>query len=440
MFYSRQFDTSCPVLLAVSGGGDSLALLQAAANLKSKSTHSFHVVTVDHALRPEAADEARFVGSVCAELGLPHQTLKLRWEDGIKVSQARARGERYRALCAEARKIGASLILTGHTLDDQLETVFMRLSSGSDLWGLAGMADISPVPTWPEGHGLQIGRPFLSLSGSTLRDSLRATGRSWVEDPSNQQDRFERVRTRRILSGQPQLRRQLLDICLASATQREEQCHRLQNWMTSHLDWLMGGAVRFEYTALKGLSDGDLLRIIQTLLICVSGQTRGADLSKVETLLDRLNAGEGGTLGGCVVALENQHVLITAEQPNDGPGQIVNLDRAFVWAGRILLSGESGSNRTAQWASFSERTVSSHLRALDLPDFAIRRTLPVILSRDGEVEACPHLQADSGYTVSDLGKERACTLVSHVTEFFRKENGIGESFSAQSSTMLQTDE
>ncbi|MCP1539352.1 tRNA lysidine(34) synthetase TilS [Methylorubrum extorquens] len=180
-----------PALLAVSGGPDSTALMHAAARA---GRDRFRVATVDHALRPGSADEALGVGRLAAELGLVHTILT--WDaprHGSRI-QASARGARYKLLTDHAARIGAGLILTAHTLDDQAETVLMRLIAGSGPSGLAGMRDERPLAP-----GIRLVRPFLSLSKADLVAYCEMHRLPFLRDPSNTDERFTRARLRRLL-------------------------------------------------------------------------------------------------------------------------------------------------------------------------------------------------------------------------------------------------
>ncbi|GJE28402.1 tRNA lysidine(34) synthetase TilS [Methylobacterium organophilum] len=186
------FLTTRTILLAVSGGPDSTALLQAAA--RHRGTAELHVATVDHRLRPEAAAEAAAVGRLAASLGLPHRVLV--WEDPPEGGglQAAARAARYRLLFAQAAAIGADLVLTAHTRDDQAETVLMRLLAGSGPAGLAGMA-----PLRAAGEGIGLGRPFLGIAKADLVAYCEAWALPFLRDPSNSDPRFGRARLRALM-------------------------------------------------------------------------------------------------------------------------------------------------------------------------------------------------------------------------------------------------
>ena len=176
-----------PLLLAVSGGPDSTALMHAAASWPDAPP--LLVATVDHGLRPESRAEAEGVAAQAAMLGLPHVVLA--WGDPPpRVSQRAAREARYRLLAEHAAAIGAVRVATAHTLDDQVETVLMRLAAGSGLSGLGGMEPVSQRGT------LRHLRPFLGFRKVELVATCRARGWSFVEDPTNRDPRYARPRWR----------------------------------------------------------------------------------------------------------------------------------------------------------------------------------------------------------------------------------------------------
>ncbi len=181
-----------PLGVAVSGGSDSLGLLYGLAALVPAAR--LVALTVDHGLRPGSADEAHWVKSRCRRLGIPHETLK--WDSGQPETglQAAARAARYRLLAEASAHLGLSAVLTAHTRDDQAETLAMRRarSASEDAPGLAGI----PPATLFEGR-MWVLRPLLGLPRVTIRGFLRDKGvEDWIEDPSNSDARFERVRVR----------------------------------------------------------------------------------------------------------------------------------------------------------------------------------------------------------------------------------------------------
>lgn len=186
------------LVLAVSGGPDSVALMWLAARWQRSLARGprLTVVTVDHGLRREAAREAREVKRLAVELGLPHRTL--RWRDAKPKTglPAAAREARYRLLAQAARAVGASHVLTAHTRDDQAETLVMRLLRGSGLAGLSAMASLS------ERDGIVLARPLLDVPKAQLIATLRRAKVGFADDPTNRDTAFTRPRLRALL---PQL-------------------------------------------------------------------------------------------------------------------------------------------------------------------------------------------------------------------------------------------
>ena len=178
--------------VAVSGGPDSLALLLLAAAAKPGSVEA---ATVDHGLRPEAAEEARSVAAICADLEVPHTVLDVTVGAGASM-QARAREARYQALAewAAAREIDA--IATAHHLDDQAETVLMRAARGAGVGGLAGILSVRVLPC----STVTLIRPLLGWRRSELAAVVAGAGLTPVEDPSNADERFDRTHARALLA------------------------------------------------------------------------------------------------------------------------------------------------------------------------------------------------------------------------------------------------
>jgi len=152
---------------------------------------SLAACTVDHALRPQSADEARAVAALCARHGVPH--LIRRWEGPKPATglQAAARAKRYELLLDAAAEGGADAILTAHTQDDQRETIAMRAGRAAEGVGLSGMADAVLL----DGR-VWLFRPFLSVGRAEIRRFLQTAGEGWSDDPSNANPRFERARIR----------------------------------------------------------------------------------------------------------------------------------------------------------------------------------------------------------------------------------------------------
>jgi tRNA(Ile)-lysidine synthase len=183
------------IVLAVSGGPDSIALMWLAARWRRALTRGPRLiaVTVDHGLRAEAAGEARDVKRLARDLDLPHRTM--RWSGAKPKSGvlAAARAARYRLLAQAARESGATHILTAHTRDDQAETLLMRLLRGSGIAGLSAMARVT------ERDGVLLARPFLDVSKLQLITTLRKAKVGFADDPTNRDTNFTRPRIRAVM-------------------------------------------------------------------------------------------------------------------------------------------------------------------------------------------------------------------------------------------------
>ncbi len=176
--------------IAVSGGSDSLALLHAAVAWDGPGIEA---VTVDHGLRAEAAGEARHVADLCEGLGVPHQVLQWDGWDGKGNLQDHARKNRYSLIADWALGRGLDAVALGHTMDDQAETFLMRLSRRSGVDGLGTMKS-----TFSR-YGMRFDRPFLMERRDGLRAYLSERNVTWVEDPSNEDESFDRVKARNAL-------------------------------------------------------------------------------------------------------------------------------------------------------------------------------------------------------------------------------------------------
>ena len=189
------------LLVAVSGGPDSTALLYLLARWhdRHRASPRLVAVTVDHGLRAGSRAEAAAVKRLAARLEVPHRTVRWTGEKPVTGLQERARAARYRLLLLAARRAGARCVITAHTLDDQAETVLFRLARGSGLAGVAAMARVSPLglPAMRvAGDSPALVRPLLDIPKARLIATLEAAGFDYADDPSNADPRFARVRWR----------------------------------------------------------------------------------------------------------------------------------------------------------------------------------------------------------------------------------------------------
>lgn len=304
-----------PVGLAVSGGSDSLALMHLAARWARPQQRDLLVLTVDHGLRPEAAAEAAFVAAEARALGLDHRTL--RWTAPV-ARQAAARRARHALLASALSEAGGQLLLTGHTADDQAETFLIRARQGSGWYGLAGMRSLSLSPVWPEGEGIWIHRPLINLGRAALRRDLREIGARWVEDPSNDNPVFERVRVRQMLAASPGLARRIHACQVRFALLRAVEDVALASWLEREVQ--VGPERRIEVSS-TALPPERLARAFGVLIQIAAGREtppRSDALARLASRVNREPAFRGATLGGVRLRLSRGKLVLSAEPGNAG--------------------------------------------------------------------------------------------------------------------------
>ena len=294
-----------PLGLAVSGGGDSMAMLHLAA----RAGLALRAVTVDHGLRPEAAAEARFVGDVCAGLGVPHDILTWQGWDGRGNLQAAARSARYGLMADWARDGGIGTVALAHTLDDQAETFLMRLGRAAGVDGLAGM------PPQRHAYGVAWLRPLLFAERDELRGFLRRGGHGWCEDPSNADARFARVRARQALAALAPLgidAHVLSEVAGHMAAAR----HALEVQTTAAaLDCARvdRGDVVFDREKLFALPPEITRRLLEHALKWVSSAEFGPRAGSLAEFTAALASGAEATLHGCRALVAGGAIRVTRE-------------------------------------------------------------------------------------------------------------------------------
>lgn len=322
------------LLLAVSGGPDSIALMVLAARWRKALSRkpNLIVATVDHGLRAESKREAADVAKLAGKLGLTHRTL--RWT-GAKpktgLPQA-ARLARYALLAGAARKAGAAHILTAHTLDDQAETVLIRMSRGSGLTGLAAMARESNVP----GSGtIKLVRPLLDIPKARLIATLRAEKIPFADDPSNRDPRFTRARLRGLM---PQLAEEGLDARRLSQLARrlkradaaiEAAVDRAHTELTADL----GAPGAYDAGGYARLPAEIGLRLLGRAIASL-GDEGPVELGKLEALKEALDAAQkSGTrryrrsLAGALVTLAKGKITVERAPPRKQPSRATSLTK-----------------------------------------------------------------------------------------------------------------
>jgi len=289
--------------LAYSGGGDSTALLHI---LRARAADCY-VFIVDHALRADSRNEAETARAFAQSLGF--ETKVLKWEHAEITSglQEKARLARYALIGKACRAEGFSYVVTGHTQNDQAETCLMRYDRGTAWRGAAGMAQQAPHPIWPELAGVTVLRPLLGVSRETLRAYNAAHQLPFVDDPSNANTAFARIRARRFLAARPAL----VDDFLATSKDLQEglkaERELFANFTAQHVsDEDMG------YLHLTELPPKNLLG---QLLRAVSGQGRPIDHCKLAAFAQaaRQDGFRAATLAGAKLTKTGEGFLLTRD-------------------------------------------------------------------------------------------------------------------------------
>jgi tRNA(Ile)-lysidine synthase len=340
--------TGQPVVLGLSGGGDSLALFLIAADWARQSNTPLAPVIIDHGLRASSVDDATFAAEIALEAGFPARIVLWQGEKPQAGIQAAARQFRLRAFAAIATELGAQTVLLGHTRDDQAETLWMRLQAGGDKAALSVMAESSPLPLWPEGRGLALMRPLLGVRRAQLRQWLVSGKQIWRDDPSNESSAFTRVRNRRTLS---RLENEGLDIdrlaVLADAVRRErlqEQTQAGQIFLESIALQPWGG-LRLHRQGILSASPDIAVHALDAARAAVSGDP-SPRLDSARRLRAALQAESPATVAGVALTLHKKDWYLVRD-PGAVSGRAdhsARLDRhmivgeELIWDGRLAFS------------------------------------------------------------------------------------------------------
>jgi len=411
------------VILAVSGGADSMAMMHLVnrwSRLQRDSRRKLVVATVDHGLRRESREEAAWVAQEARAIGLEHTLLA--WEGAKPTTglQDAARAARYRLLTELAWRLGgsrAAAIVTAHTEEDQAETFLMRLARGSGLDGLTGMSAQRLIGREAE---VKLVRPLLGVSGGRLEATLRAGKRAWIEDPSNDCDRFERVRLRKALGPLEAIG--LTSPKIALSARRLERAREALEAAASALQSaatlnLHGGAfASLDARTFQAAPEEVRLRLMVRLIAAFGGQDEPVRLARLEGLLGRLSAPGFGaaTLGACIVARHDGAIRVAREpgraelpQLELAPGEVAVWDRRF----RVAAAGALDAPvlvRALGTAAFARlrRQLKS---ARELPPARAAATLPSFWQR-GALLTVPPLCALPGAPAAwATGKGQHCS-------------------------------
>ncbi|AXV16100.1 tRNA lysidine(34) synthetase TilS [Neorhizobium sp. SOG26] len=354
-------ETPAHLLVAISGGSDSTGLLLALAKLADRSKFSISAATIDHGLRPESTEEALAVRALCERLAVPH--VIRRWE-GEKPSSgisAAARDARYRLLSDIARDSHANVIVSGHTLDDQAETVSMRARRG-DGEARRGLAGMSGGVLLERRHWLM--RPLLSTTRADIRAFLERHGEGWIDDPSNLNARYERVRVRLAGPDAP--------VDSEAAARRKDLADRAADLIEAH--------VSIGHSVLAQVSHGGLTEelpvlrhALATLGAVLGGRTHLLGSDSMARVLAFIQGGAAGRITAGRVIFDRRRDGLFMMRENRGMLSLhVGAGETAVWDGRFriingtdqeVIVGPTAPDRDEALALFPEAPPAIAMRA-----------------------------------------------------------------------------
>lgn len=322
--------------LAVSGGSDSRALLELAVDWARETDSKIVVATVDHGLRKEARKEAEDVAAICAQISVPHDILVWEGWNGQGNLQAEARRARYHLIADWAIGGGAAGVAIGHTADDVAETFLMRISRTAGVDGLAHMRGEF------ERDGMRFVRPLLATRRALLRQYLRERNVTWLEDPSNQDSRFERVKMRSALQeleiygvGVEKITQAAKNLKLASTALKSYAAKEAERVFETE-----DGDLLFDPMMLKTTPEDIQRRLLIGAVLWMSAPEYPPRFRALSQLISTVLNQGASTLAGCVFTIEANRIRVSREfsavEEDVSP---LGADRVE-WDNRWLVSGQ----------------------------------------------------------------------------------------------------
>lgn len=381
-------DAARPLGIAVSGGGDSMAL----AVLAQQWGAAVAAFTVDHGLRAGSDSEARRVHDMLASRGIAHDILTWRGDKPSAGVQAKARDARYDLLLAACRARGIATLAVAHNLEDQAETFWMRLAHGSGLDGLAAMALVRDM------GGVSLARPLLGFSRDRLRATCVAHGIEWIEDPSNRNDKFLRVRLRGFedaLAAEG-----LTPARLAATVQKLQDAQEALAVMASRAAALCltvyeEGYALIDLAVWRAEPKDIQRRLLAQAMGAVAPSLYPPGFEAVEELRQSLQGAgfAGRTLAGCEIFASGGHLFVSREAAAAETRRPVT--EGLLWDGRFVVMGapaescDVGALGEVGIVELRKSDDAAH-QLLDRLPAKVRRVLPA-LWRGENLVAVPHV-------------------------------------------------
>ena len=404
----RHFQGTLPsrVGVALSGGGDSIALLHLLTTCFQGLNVKILSATVDHGLRDGSAEEAQHVAGLAAGMGADHEIFHWQGWQGKGNLQDQARRARYQLLGDWAKRRHIPVLTLGHTADDQAETVLMRLARSAGVDGLAAM------PVRRKLDEVTLLRPLLKVTRAQLRSYLTENNLTWVEDPSNQDRRFERVRMRQAMKDLEPLGLTIesLSTVAENMTKAKEALDHAVLLAGRSLAKPVLGAVAFDEDKLRDQPDEIIHRLLLGALRWVSGAGYPLRRQIMGDALDVVRNGGGLTLGGCRILSRRGQIWVCREY-NAVRDEVAQPDG--VWDNHWRLQGGDAQNVEVRALGKAGLLLCPDWRDSGCPREVLEAT--PALWRKQDLLAAPMAEMANGWTVKAVfsDEEFYTGLLSH---------------------------
>ena len=395
--------------IAVSGGRDSMALARLAAIYGKTKGLRVTALTVDHGLRPESSDEAAQVARWCKAAGLVHRILAWDGEKPTTGIQNAARRARYKLLAGAANDIGIETILTAHSADDQAETVFMRLARGAGPTGLAAMRAIGHVAA-AGGRPVRLVRPLLSISRAQLTATVAEFEQAFVDDPSNDDPGYERIRTRALLAALQEQGLLTQTELLRTATRMQDAAQLLRAQEDALLQSLGGcfyqwGGIAVDLERASQTSKNAVHGLCRRVIYAVGGQDYAPDIEAAGKAFHQVIEKGAATLGGALLKSHQQRLWFLREPAallgRAGIQKLMPLQVApegnALWDNRFVISAPMGGDNVEiePLGARENPSAGAYFRQFGAPEDA-RRTIPGVYRKGALIGAPYALSSNSG--------------------------------------------
>lgn len=374
------------VAIAVSGGIDSMCLAYLAQKYYRELNISVYGLIVDHGLRKESSQEAQWVKAFLQSKGIEAHVLT--WQGSKPKSNIHhsAREARYDLLLNFCQANQIPYLLTAHNLNDQAETVMLRIFRGS------GIDGISAIPQEIKRDGITIFRPLLPFSRGDIENIVNDSGWEHVNDPSNSDMRYARTQVRDILNQLPEK-----NIWLARLSLLAENATRVRKFLERETEQALQASVEFNKWGFATVNPDKLLsydeeiilRVLSAILKKISGNLYPPRFKSLKRLLQAIIKNDGSltTLWGCLIKKKNGSIIFMREQAAIEPTEVINGE--IVWDNRFKInyegSGYVGAITLNAWLKIKDNVTAK----LEFPFKKILYTLPAIYDARGELIIAP---------------------------------------------------